>query len=188
MRATLYDLGYSTDPTASDTITVNLWSPTHTNPSVYHNPDYTTKVIIHKNGTTTMNFPYAVVGNSYYIAIKHRSHLETWSKNSVVFTSSTSYNFSTAQSQAYDDGINYNLPMRNMGNGVFALYGGDVNDDGVVDITDMSLVDNDNIMQAFGYNATDITGNKATDISDMSIIDNNNNAYALPPLMIARPH
>ncbi|REK49222.1 MAG: hypothetical protein DWQ48_08005 [Bacteroidetes bacterium] len=63
--------------------------------------------------------------------------------------------------------------MQNMGAGVFAFYGGDVNQDGAVDGLDMNDVDNDASLGAFGYNSSDVTGDGATDGLDMNIIDNN---------------
>jgi hypothetical protein len=100
-----------------------------------------------------MQFPAAVTGNAFYIAVKHRNHLETWSKLPVTFTSNTAYDFSNSLSQAYDDGIN--PPMASVAGGKFAFYGGDVNQDGTVDASDMAEVDNDNAIFAFGYNTTD---------------------------------
>lgn len=179
MRANIYDLGISTDPTETDTLMVNLWAPTSlSNP----NPDYSVLAVVHTDGTATMQFPAAVTGNSFYIAVKHRNHLETWSLNPVAFTTTTSYNFTTAQSQAYDDGIN--PPMASVAGGKFAFYGGDVNQDGTVDASDMADVDNDNAAFAYGYNATDATGDGPTDASDIAIVDNNGALF----LFYARPY
>lgn len=99
----------------------------------------------------------------------------------VSFSPVTTYNFSSALTQAYDDGIN--PPMKNMGGGIFAIYGGDVNQDGTIDGSDFADVDNDATLLAFGYNLTDVTGDGATDASDFAIIDNNGNLL----LFIARP-
>ncbi|TAH38405.1 MAG: hypothetical protein EYC69_14720 [Bacteroidetes bacterium] len=178
MWSTLYDLGYSVDPSETDTIEVNLWSAgSLSNPT----PDYSEKVIVHNDGTASVNFPTAVAG-SYYIAVKHRNSIETWSLNTVAMASGvTIYNFSTALSQAYDDG--FNPPMQSMG-GVYAIYSGDVNQDGTVDGTDLTDIDNDNNIFAFGYNVTDCTGDGATDSNDIIIVDNNKKLF----LFYARPY
>ena len=123
-----------------------------------------------------------VSGNSYYIAVKHRNHLETWSKLPVLFGSSTSYDFSSSLTQAYDDGVN--PPMAAMAGNKFAFFGGDVNQDGTVDASDMAEVDNDNAVFAFGYNVTDVSGDGTSDASDISIIDNNQALF----LFYARPY
>ncbi|MEO8148243.1 MAG: M36 family metallopeptidase [Bacteroidia bacterium] len=177
MTAALYDLGLSTDPTATDTIEVNLWSAGSLGNS---NPDHSYKTIIHSNGSAVVSL--GAVNGNYYIAVKHRNAIETWSANPVTIASSTAYNFSNAQSTAYSDGIN--LPMKNMGGGVFAFYGGDVSHDGAIDSQDMQSVDNDAGVFSFGYNNSDCTGDGATDSQDMQIIDNNAQLF----LFYARPY
>ncbi len=179
MRATKFDLGLSADPTATDDIMVNLWSiATLANP----NPDHSLSTLLHTDGTASVDFPATVSGNSFYIAIKHRNSMETWSNLPVLFTSNTSYDFSNALSKAYDDGVN--PPMASMGGNVYAMYGADVNQDGAVDASDMSDIDNDNAIFAFGYNPTDASGDGATDASDISIADNNQQLF----LFYARPY
>jgi len=178
MRPGKYDLGMSEDPTATDDITVNLWSPTNLSNT---EPDYSATALLHTNGIAEMQFPAAVMGNGYYIAVKHRNHIETWSKLPVVLTPVSSYDFTTGQAQAYDNGTN--LPMSNMANGVFAIYGGDVDQNGGVDATDLSMIDNDANEFAFGYNASDVTGDGATDASDLALVDNNGQLF----LFFARP-
>ncbi len=179
MASTLYDLGMSGDPTASDNITVNLWSASNlSNP----NPDFTTTALLHNNGLATVIFPGAVNGNSYYIAVKHRNHMETWSKNPVVFNNAITYDFSNALSKAYDDG--FNPPMAIKAASIYAFYGGDVNQDGTVDASDMGDVDNDNSIFAFGYNDSDVSGDGATDATDLSIVDNNSQLF----LFYSRPY
>ena len=182
MASTIYDLGMSTDPSETDMIDVNLWDPAHIDPNTYPEPDYTTTAVLHTNGVATMQFPPAVNGNSYYIAVKHRNSIETWSKLPVAFTGTTEYNFSSGLSQAYDDAVN--PPMASMDGGIYALYGGDVNHDGGIDASDLSDIDNDNAIFAFGYNTTDITGDVATDASDLQVVDNNSQLF----LFYARPY
>lgn len=179
MRANLFDLGLHASSTACDSITVNLWSAESlSNPA----PDYSVRALLLTNGNATVEFPGSVNGNAYYIAVKHRNHMETWSKLPVNFASPTSYDFTTAQAQAYDDGVN--PPMASMAGSKFAIYGGDVNKDGTVDASDMADVDNDNAAFAFGYNDTDVSGDGATDASDISIVDNNQALF----LFYARPY
>ena len=178
MRPNLFDLGLSSEATETDMITVSLWSTESLlNPA----PDHSITAVLHTNGTATLQFPAAVNGNSYYIAVKHRNHMETWSKLPVMFTSTTSYDFSDDLQKAFDDGVN--PPMANMGSGVFAFYGGDVNQDGGIDASDLADIDNDNTIFAFGYNVTDVNGDGATDASDLAIVDNNSQLF----LFYARP-
>lgn len=134
-------------------------------------PDYTQKVILHTNGTASVQFPGATLGNSYHVAIKHRNSMETWSASPVTISSTTSYDFSTGLGQAYGDGIN--APMKNMGSGVYAMYSGDVNQDGTIDLSDLTQTQNDVSSFAFGYNSSDCSGDGGTDLSDLIIIQNN---------------
>ena len=177
MRPTIFDLGMSTDPSETDTVLVNLWSPSN-----LQDPAFSLPAVLHTNGTASVQFPAAVRGHAYYIAVKHRNHIETWSHDPVTFIETTGYDFSTGLAQAYDDGVN--APMATMAGGVYAFYGGDVNQDGTVDASDMAEVDNDNAIFAFGYNKTDANGDGATDASDISIVDNNQALF----LFYARPY
>ncbi len=122
MRSNLYDLGISTDPSETDTVLVNLWSPEN-----LQDPAFSLHAVLHTNGTASVQFPAAVRGHAYYIAVKHRNHMETWSHDPVTFIETTGYDFSTALAQAYDDGVN--PPMASVAGGKFAFYGGDVNQD-----------------------------------------------------------
>ena len=179
MRANLFDLGISSIPEETDSITVNLWSSANL---VNPDPDYSVKTVLHTDGTSTMQFPVAVNGNAFYIALQHRNHLETWSSLPVMFNAATEYDFTNSLLKAYDDGVN--PPMANVGVGKYAIYGGDVNRDGAIDASDMADVDNDNAVFAFGYNDTDVNGDGATDASDISIVDNNQALF----LFYARPY
>jgi uncharacterized protein (TIGR02145 family) len=90
MSSTLYDIGNSEDPTATDTINVSLWSPASLDNV---SPNYSVNTILHTNGTASVQFPEATLGNSYYVAIKHRNSIETWSKNPVLISNSTTVDF-----------------------------------------------------------------------------------------------
>ncbi len=179
MVANKYDLGLSVDPTETDDISINLWAPTSLANAL---PDYTATAVLHTNGTATVTFPAGLGGQQFYVAIKHRNHLETWSKLPITFKPIVGYNFSSGLTQAYDDGLN--PPMASMGSGVFAFYGGDVNQDGTVDISDAIDVQNNANIFAFGYDATDATGDGATDLADAIIVQNNGNLF----LFYARPY
>ncbi len=68
------------DPTIVDTITVEL----HESVAPYSKV-YSANGLLHTDGTATIQFPVAAINSSYYIAVKHRSSLETWSKSPVEF-------------------------------------------------------------------------------------------------------
>jgi len=123
--------------------------------------------VLDSTGYGTFYFPNAVNGTLYYIVIKHRNSIETWSKQGQMFMSyQLSYDFITAANKAYGD----NLILKGS---KYCIYSGDVNQDGIVDATDLSLVDNDAYISASGYVNTDVNGDNFDDGSDLSIVDNN---------------
>jgi len=62
--------------------------------------------------------------------------------------------------------------MVNVG-GKWSFYTGDVDQDGVVDVTDVGLIDNDSFNFASGYLSTDLDCNDIIDITDLAYADNN---------------
>jgi hypothetical protein len=84
--------------------------------------------IVDIDGSSDVAFYDAVAGN-YYIVIRHRNHLAVMTRGAISLSiTSPLYNFTTAQTQAYGE-----APMKDLnGSGVFAMYGGDVNRNGVV--------------------------------------------------------
>jgi len=180
MAATLYDLGESTDATATDTIEVNLWAAATTATATA--PNYSAKAIIHTNGMASVTFPGSALGGSYYVAVRHRNSLETWSAAPITTASTNSVDLSASATAAYGDGVND--PTANMGSGVFALYSGDVNQDGTIDSQDMTIAENDASSFFFGYNASDCNGDGSSDSGDMTLIENNASLF----LFYARPY
>ena len=73
----------------------------------------------------------------------------------------------SAQNNAYGDN------QKEVEPGVFAIYSGDVNQDGTIDISDQADLGNDLTNFAFGYVLTDLNGDSVVDISDQAILDNN---------------
>jgi hypothetical protein len=168
MAANLYDLGISTDATATDSVEVNLWSASNLSSAT---PNYSVKAVLHTNGTLTAVFPGATLNNSYYVALKHRNSIETWSAEPVTIVSVGSYDFSTSLSSAYSDG--FNDAMKSVSGGKYAIYSGDVNQDGTVDLYDSQITENGAINTLFGYYSSDCNGDGSTDLFDLQLIENN---------------
>jgi hypothetical protein len=119
------------------------------------------------NGTTVFSFPYYLKDN-YYIAVKHRNHLETWSSSPVSFAADTiNYDFTTSASKAYSDN------QKQVSPNTFAMYVGDVNQDGVVDLSDLVTMDGDLTNGTVAYIVYDLNGDGVVDISDLVAIDEN---------------
>ncbi|MEO6695062.1 MAG: hypothetical protein ABIY50_10555 [Ignavibacteria bacterium] len=125
-------------------------------------------VIDSLNLTGTFKF-YNITSGTYYIHLKHRNSLETWSRAGgqlVTFGSIYSYDFTTAANRAYGN----NLTLKGT---EYCIYSGDLNQDGAIDGSDLSAADNDVTNFATGYVLTDVNGDNISDASDLSIIDNN---------------
>ncbi len=150
-----------TPNSTSDTITVLLRSST----APYEIVDAASGVLS-SSGSASLIFTKANLGSSYYIVVKHRSTIETWSANPIAFTANTSYDFTSGVSQAY--GSNMVLIS-----GEASVYSGDVNQDGIIDASDGSLVDNDAFNFNGGYIPTDVNNDGFVDASDAAYVDNN---------------
>lgn len=140
--------------------------------------EYTlSNVNLSTNGDVSATVP-AVHAGSYYIYVKHRNSIPTSTANPVSFAGATiSYDFSTSAAQAFGSN-QQNLLL----SGVFGLFGGDENQDGLVDSSDMIDADNDAAAFVSGYTATDVNGDGLVDSSDMIIIDNNATAFVASSL------
>jgi hypothetical protein len=76
-------------PNKADTLTVELRQP-----AAPFGLIATRKALINTNGLFTVNFGSAQVNNSYYIVLKGRNSIETWSKNPVtLIPSGATYDF-----------------------------------------------------------------------------------------------
>ena len=168
-----YDV--SSDLMVSDTVTVTLRDTI----SPFAVID-TYKSLLSSSGTGTFFFPNAQNGKSYYLQVTHRNSIETWSVITAPFTGgSLTYIFSDAITKAYGN----NMKQVDVSPVVFALFGGDVNQDGTIDASDLSEVDNAVMIALSGYVNTDLNGDNFVDASDLSIVENNasNSVSAVTP-------
>ncbi|MBS1552855.1 MAG: metallophosphoesterase [Bacteroidetes bacterium] len=118
-------------------------------------------------GNVSLEFVNALNSTAYYLAVKHRNSVETWSASGNSFSGNKmNYSFTVSVTQAYGN----NMKLKGA---KFCIYGGDINQDGFIDDSDLSSVDNDVFISAAGYLNTDLTGDNFTDIDDLSIADNN---------------
>ena len=136
------------------------------------------KVAINTTGNCTMTFPSTVFGKPFYLTVKHRSSLETWSAVPVLLNASTtSYDFTNAINKAYNNNL------KNLNDGRFAIYSGDVDQDGTIDEEDYSLVENASQFFLAGYYVFDVTGDGITESADYCFLEN----YFLNNVVVARP-
>jgi hypothetical protein len=120
------------------------------------------------------------LSGSYYLVIKHRNSIETWSAlpNNFEGAGPFVFDFSASASEAYGNnvkqiGIDY------------VISAADASQDGIVDASDLAMIDNASIPPPLmGYYPEDVNGDGIVDGSDMAIIDNNSK----PPVVhVIRP-
>lgn len=111
---------------------------------------------------------------SYYLIIKHKNSLETWSRadGDTLFPGNNFYDFTTSGSQAYGSNMVFK------GN-KYCIFSGNVNNDMIIDSDDLIQVDNDLFNFISGNVITDLNGDSIVDIDDLSIADANANNFVL---------
>ena len=161
MRPVMANEGVGTSDTDVDTVTVELHDASGALVS-------STTGMLQIDGTVSLTF--APVAGDYYIVVSHRNTVATASASTVSFVSgvATNYDFTTSASQAFAD----NQIM--VDSGVYALYTGDLNQDGFIDANDFPLFDTDNLSGLFGNYASDINGDGFVDANDFPLFDGNN--------------
>ena len=124
-------------------------------------------IYLKTDGTTECAIP-SEFQDSYYIVIKHRNSLETWSNVPVSFQGiSINYDFSDSMLKAFEGN------MKKLEPGFYGLYSGDINHDGLINALDLNNAQNGADNFHTGYIDADNNGDGVIDALDLIIIDNN---------------
>ncbi len=146
----------------SDTITVELRNTTSPFEIVEQK-----KMVLNNSGLGVENFILTNNAVAYFLVVKHRNSIETWSKSGQIFTSGImNYNFTTDSAKAYGD----NLKKKGT---KWCIYSGDVNSDEFIDGSDVSDCFNNALEGQSGYVLADLTGDDFVDGTDVTIAFNN---------------
>jgi hypothetical protein len=128
-----------------------------------------------------LNFTHAATG-TYYLVIKHRNSIETWSKEGgLPFTEGTSiiYDFTNDSSKAFGNN------MKKVA-GKWCIYSGDVTQNYFIEFDDLLQVYNFYLLaiEEPGYYTEDVTGNGYVEYDDLVLVYNNYRAevYSQNPL------
>ena len=148
----------------ADQITVELHDAV-----TYSNILYSSNVPLTTAGIASMATP-TNLGSNYYITVKHRNSLETTTATAVSFASST-INQSFGQPTDVFGGH-----LKLMPNLSYAIFTGDVNQDGIINITDRAMLLTDLNAALLGYSISDINGDGAVNTSDRALVLSNLNA------------
>lgn len=129
------------------------------------------KAYMNNQGTGNFTFTRVLNGTSYYVVIKHRNSLETWSKNGIrLLADTTNYNFTTDSAKAYGN----NMIKKGT---KWCIYGGDVLRDGSIEQSDILMTYNNALNFQQGYTNLDVNGDNYVDISDINIVFNNSEDF-----------
>jgi uncharacterized protein (TIGR02145 family) len=153
--------GVSPSQDEVDEVTVSLYSKYDViNPIIA-----TATAVVGTNGTVGLQF--AVLPDEYFILVEHKNTIKTWSATPVAITNGTTYDFTTAASQAYGNNQIEVAP------GVYAIYSGDMNQDGTINEADLPIFTTANTSAAHGYVFSDLNGDGSVDLLDYPIYKNN---------------
>ena len=164
MAPVLLNQGVSASNLIADSISIQLSiAPPTMNGSTYY-------TLLNTDGSASFNIfptPY----KDYYIRIRHRNSIETWTSTPVVIGATTNYDFTSAASKAYGGNQIEVEP------GIFAIYTGDINQDGVIDGLDFNDWENDSNNFSGGYFSTDLNGDGVVDGLDFIYWEQNSNNF-----------
>ncbi len=138
--------------------------------------DSSTGVLNASTLSCSLNFANATAG-SYYIQVCQKNSISVWSSNPVTFSPGTpiQYDFTASAGTAFGG----NLVQVDQSPVRYAMYSGDTNQDGAIDMTDVSMVENDAHDYVSGDVVTDLTGDGFVDITDISIADDGSANYVM---------
>ena len=164
MLPALLNENAGTSTTVTDQITVELRDP-NTLAVVS-----SVNTLLYTNGTAVCIFP--PVNNSYYIVVRHRNNLVTWSAAPIAIGATpVYYDFSTAASKAYGNNQIQKEP------GIWAMYSGDIQQDENIDLLDLSILEVDINNFENGYFVTDLNGDGNVDLLDAPLLEDNVNNF-----------
>ncbi|MBK7030332.1 MAG: hypothetical protein IPH45_14530 [Bacteroidales bacterium] len=136
--------------------------------SIIHYTAY--NVQLKTTGLVTINVPSYLVG-SYYLTIKHRNSIETTSSVPVSFAGGMINYAFDAPAKAFS------ANLKQLTDGRYALFTGDVNQDGLIDAEDLIPVDNKASNQVSGYFPEDLNGDGTVTNLDIELLYQNTSSF-----------
>ncbi|MFM2206793.1 MAG: hypothetical protein RL213_768 [Bacteroidota bacterium] len=154
------------NPLTTDTVADTLFVELHNSVAPY-GLEYRTFCLLNTTGTGYAEFPQPALMQTYYIVLKHRNHLETWSSVPFYFdTPDTTYDFSSSLTSAYGSNLVQLKP------GVFGLAAGDVNQDGNINAADLTTMGAATGSFFTSYRREDLSGDHMVEGADYSYLEN----------------
>ena len=167
MRQAWDDLGPHFTAGTADNITVELRDAANYANVIYSMPN----VPLSTTGLASITTIPTVYNGTYYITLKHRNSLETTTATAISFANNTVSKSFGSPAEVFGGNLVQMIDSH------YAIFGGDVNQDGVVDGSDFVPVDNLVSNFGSGYISEDANGDGVIDGSDFVIIDNNSSGF-----------
>lgn len=165
MTPVLQNQGVGMNALVTDTIVVEL-----RHPIAPYSVAASVTTIVQTNGHATCSF--GPVSGAYYIVVRHRNSLNTWSASPVNISAGlNTYDFTTAGTKAYGNN------MAQVDNSIWAIYSGDLNLDENIDLIDFGMIETDISNFMFGYQISDINGDGNVDLLDNPVVEGNINQF-----------
>ncbi len=118
------------------------------------------------SGLATFQISSSHNGN-YYIRVRNRNHLETWSSIAVPFNTSTvHYDFTSSMTQAFGVDAQTLVDI-----GKYAFYVGDLDQNGWVDADDFNLFEPNLTAGSVGFLTSDFNGSGWVDADDFNLFE-----------------
>jgi hypothetical protein len=127
--------------------------------------------ISNRSGWVEFGIPTVHQSKRAYLSIRHKSSIPVFSESLINLAGQDSIDLSSSRQWIYEDGAND--PLAVTLDATRALYTGDLNQDGTVDIFDAQLAENEAALFSFGYQTGDLNGDGTTDIFDLQLLENN---------------
>lgn len=139
--------------------------------------DSATSILGSNAVVSNLFFNKALTGD-YYRVVKHRNSIVTWSNIGVTYTrgSSSHHNF-------VPNNASYGNNMATVSTSPFykAMFSGDIDLDGTIDASDLSIEENAVVGNLSGYTRADLTGDFYCDGSDLALVENNQGVSIIAP-------
>jgi hypothetical protein len=120
------------------------------------------------NDTAYCQIPSYLSG-TYYLVVNHRHSIQTWSKEPIflAYTGDVGYDFTDQSNKAFGNNLKKVAPDK------YAIYTGDVNQDEIIDKSDIETISVAAGKFIRRYNNMDLNGDGTTDAFDLILCDNN---------------
>lgn len=128
--------------------------------------------VLNSSGNGVFYFSNTQNTNTFFLTVKHRNSLETWSSAPFTFSSGTaSYDFTTAANKAFGNNLKPS-------GSEFCIFGGDVNQDSYLTLHDLLDTYNASGSFATGYVKEDVNGDGFVNLNDITLVMNNASVFA----------